>query len=456
MLSRPLLAAALVALAFAGCVQSGETPGAVTVTPAGTGGAPAFRLVDVAGSSDVSEPSIAIDHKGHLYVSAPTGLPHASRLWTSADDGATWKELTPNPTPLGGGDTSIAIAPDDSIYVTDLWAGSATISTSHDGGASWFASPIASPVPFYDREWNAVDKEGRAYFLGRTFTPGIAAWVSRSDDGGMTWIHAGNPWINPDTSQESQDGPLIVNPRTDEVAVVYSCPGPAVCVSTSKDQGMTWASHVAAKASGSVGNDFAGLAADAAGNWYVAYAESVEKGTVIKVASSRDGATWSVPQVVTRDAGTRLFPWIVAGSEGRVAIAWYGTGVAGDPNDQAAMKDARWDVIMAQSLDAMGAAPSWQLTRVNAEPVHTGTISTEGLDPSNPNPPDRGLGDFFTTAVGPDGMVQMAFMKGEGGKVGLVVAQQTSGPSLLAGPVLPVATPSAGGLPVTLPTLLGP
>lgn len=454
MLARPLVLAALVLVVLAGCI-SPDAPGATRNTPWGGADAPRFALTEIPGSGATSEPSIGVDGKGAIYVSAPQGLPSASKLWKSEDGGATWKDLTDaaNPTPLGGGDTSIAIGPDDSAYVTDLWAGSATISSSHDGGRTWFQSPIASEVPYYDREWNAVDNEGRAYFLGRTFTPGAAAWVSRSDDGGRTWIHAGNPWINPEG--ENQDGPLIVNPKTDELAVVYNCPGPAVCVSISKDQGATWRETIAAKTKGNVGNDFAGLAADRAGNWYVAYAETVEKGTEVKVAMSRDGKSWSAPQTLTPEPGTRVFPWIVAGDEGRVAIAWYDTPVAGDMNDKAQMAGANWDVVIAYGLDAASPAPTYRSAALTPAPVHAGTISTQGLTPDGP---DRSLGDFFTLAVDPDGHVHAAFMKSLKGDVALVHARQTQGPSLRApGSAPPSATPAApspaGPIPVTIPTL---
>ena len=448
MLPRLLVASLLAGVAIAGCVQTDSGPGAAVSPPSGSGSA-LFKVVPIPGSSAVSEPSLAVDHKGAIYVSAPAGLPTGSALWKSTDGGATWKVLTPNPTPLGGGDTSLAIAPDDSIYVTDLWAGSATMSVSHDAGATWTSAPISSEVPYYDREWNTVDKAGHAYFLGRTFTPAVASWVSRSDDGGTTWVLAGNPWINPNVNGgDWQDGPLVANPRTGEVAVVYNCDGPAVCFSVSKDMGMTWTQKVAAKASGSVGNDFAGLAADSAGAWYVAYAEMLSGGgSAVKVVASKDdGATWSAPQVITTGAGTRVFPWIVAGDAGRIAVAWYETPTAGDPNDQTGMKSAKWNVLEAQSLDG---GAHWQQARVTPQPIHTGTISTEGLVP---NGPDRSLGDFFTMDVGPDGMVHLAFMGDAGSGPACLVASQLGGDSLYApGHTAPTPASPTGLIPVTLP-----
>lgn len=458
----------LLAAGLAGCVTPDSTPGAVNAP--GTSGGLAFKTIAIPQSSGVSEPSIGVDHKGHVYVSAPTGLPSASKLWKSEDNGTTWKSLVPNPTALGGGDTSIALGPRDEVYVTDLWAGSATISASHDGGKTWASTPLASEVPYYDREWNTVDAKGHAYFLGRTFTPGAAAWVSRSDDGGATWVHAGNPWINPDPNHESQDGPFITNPKTDAIAVVYNCPAtdgtvpvspdaaPAVCVSVSKDLGATWTQHVAARAQGNVGNDFAGLAADNAGNWYVAYSETTKDGTALRWAWSADGAKWSQPQTLADGPGNRMFPWISAGDAGRIAIAWYGTDAKGNTNDNAGMKDAKWSMVVAISTNAMDANPTFVQANVTPEPVHTGTISTQGFDPTSQDPPDRSLGDFFTSTVGPDGRLHLAFMKSLNGQkdIACLYAVQTGGPSLYApdhvAPAAPTAAPNAP-LPITVPGL---
>jgi hypothetical protein len=463
-----ILVAVVLGAAVAGCA----TPTALLPPTGGgpEGGSLLFKATSIPGSSGASEPSIAVDHKGIVYVSAPTGLPSASKMWKSEDMGGKWTELVPNPTSLGGGDTSIAIGPKDEVYVTDLWAGSSTISATFDGGKTWTTSPISSEVPYYDREWNTVDGKGHAYFLGRTFTPGAAAWVSRSDDGGKTWVAQGNPWINPSPNEENQDGPFITNPKTDEIAVVYNCPvtdastpistgavsGHAVCVSISKDLGLTWSAHPAARVKGSVGNDFAGLAADTAGNWYVAFAESTTDGTILKWATSADGAKWSEPMVLREGPGNRMFPWIVAGDAGRIAIAWYDTDKPGNTNDHTAMKDAQWNLKVAISIDALAPDPTFEVASATEKPVHTGTISTQGFDPTSQDPPDRSLGDFFTSYVGPDGRVHLAFMQSLNNQkdITTIYAVQVAGPNMYVSGHAPAAPGggSGSGLP-PIPTL---
>lgn len=440
---RALAPALVLVLLLAGCVQPGLTPGALLPTnPLQTTSLAFTPLVSVDAAKYGSEPSIAVDSKGHIYVSAPAGLGRASYLWKSEDNGTTWKQLDynafklPNGQGLGGGDTSIALGPDDSVWVTDLWVGSSTVSVSKDGGKTWLASPIGSPVPYNDREWNTVDSKGHGYYLGRTFTPAIAAWVSRTDDGGLTWVHAGNPWIAApgadDANLGRQDGSFITNPKTDAIGVVYSCATRAVCVSTSSDLGVSWTPVVAARGEKAINNVFPTMAADADGNWYVSYAEGDNEGVTIKMATSTDGKTWSEPINVTTTAATRLMPWMVAGDAGRVAISWYETDTIANSNDVTAMKEATWNVALAVATNGLDAAPTFDIANVSDAPIHKGTISTRGLNPNDPNPPDRGLGDFFMIALDPHGKVHLSFGIGSrgGDKFQTVHAAQTAGPSL--------------------------
>ncbi len=421
---------ALALPALAGCLQ-GDTADREGNTPTpSTSGLTFSTPVDVPQSSDVSEPHIGIDSKGRIFLSAPTGLGSSSPLFKSEDGGKTWTRIAPNPTRLGGGDTSIAIGPNDEIHLTDLYAGSSTILVSNDNGATWTVSPIASQVPYNDREWNTIDAEGKAYYLGRTFTPGVAAWVSRSDDGGITWIQQGNPWnhaLPGEANQGRQDGPFFTNPKTDDIAVVYSCSTNSVCLSRSSDNGVTWTPVVAAKGTGSISNIFPAAAADRDGNYYITYAERNSDDTQIWMTSSPDGDSWATPTQVTHGEGVRLFPWMTAGDKGRISMTWYDTTARGNNNDATAMKDAKWHVYTAFSTNALSDNPTFRHAQVTPTPIKTGTVSTGGLGGNA----DRSLGDFFSNTIDPTtGHVHYSYIKSLDGTTTLVHAKQTGGTSL--------------------------
>lgn len=447
-LSRPrfltlALVGLLLATFLAGCIGGTQEPpapeGGDDAPPAGAGLAFSPALV-VDGDRDGSEPSIGVDPDGRIFISAPAGLTAQSYLWVSEDNGTTFRYVetmpaaSPTGTGAGGGDTSIAIGKDGAIYVTDLWVGSNTVYSSHDHGNTWFAAPISSTVPYYDREWNAVDGKGHAYLLARTFTPGSATWMSRSDDGGKTWLTVGNPWVNTGKPTDGgQNGPLIVNPKTDALHGVYTCgSGKSVCVTTSTDLGMTWKQGVAASGN-RINNIFPAIAADTAGNLYVAFADRDGDNLTVKLAASADGATWTTPVTVSQGPGQAIFPWIVAGDAGRVDVVWYGTNATGNNNNVDDMKGAQWRVYLAQSLDALNATPTFEVAAVTPDPIHNGTVSTMGLSTS-PNAPDRCLGDFFTVALDPQGYAHLSFNKCTRGSdpTRVLYARQTGGASLYA------------------------
>ncbi|MHB8587096.1 MAG: sialidase family protein [Thermoplasmatota archaeon] len=443
------LGALAVALILAGCLSPSTTPSSIVTKAVPATHALPFTFSTLEGTDPASygsEPSLGIDPKGDIWISAPAGLGGISHLWLSKDNGSTWKPVAYNPygangRGLGGGDTSIAIGKDGSVWITDLWSGSSTVTMSKDGGATWTTSPVGDEVPFNDREWNTVDAHGHGYYLGRTFSPAIAAWVARSDDGGQTWRHVGNPWVAApgadDANQGHQDGGFITNPKTDAIGVTYSCGTNEVCVSTSTDEGVTWKPVVAAKASGSIANLFPTIAADTAGNWYVSYAVTgpTGKGMTIQVSCSHDGGkTWMAPMNVTTTPADRLMPAMVAGDDGRVAIAWYESASTASTNDLTAMQNAQWNVVMAVTTNAMAMPASFTLQNVTTAPIHKGTVSTEGFQPLSVvtgGSPDRGLGDFFTIAKDSRGMVHLAFVNGSrGGKFTTVHVAELGGISL--------------------------
>lgn len=208
-----------------------------------------------------------------------------------------------------------------------------------------------------------------------------------------------------------------------------------------------------------IGQDFAPIAIDGAGNLYVVWAQSpvdasgnIDAATTIYLATSTDGgATWSKPINVSSHVSglqTNVFPWVAAGSAGRVDIVWYGTQTLGScPSEPcgAGFINATWNVYLAQTLNAVGngkpnASPSFATTKVTEYPNHFGSICEFGLACTTGG--DRGLLDFVQVQVDPSGAANVVWADGangdfNGGETSAVIdfAQQIGGPGLYGGTV---------------------
>ena len=197
------------------------------------------------------------------------------------------------------------------------------------------------------------------------------------------------------------------------------------------------------------------MAIDRSGNLYVVWAQSpvdssgnVDGPTAIYMATSTDGgANWTKPINVSSHVPglqTNVFPWLAAGSAGRVDLVWYGTPTLGScPNEPcgAGFINGTWNVYMAQTLNAVtssGAAnanPSFTTARVSEYPVHTGTICEFGIACTTGG--DRGLLDFIQVQADPSGAADIVYADGanddfNGGETSALVdfVQQTGGPGL--------------------------
>jgi hypothetical protein len=163
--------------------------------------------------------------------------------------------------------------------------------------------------------------------------------------------------------------------------------------------------------------------------------------------------TWSKPQRVTGggiSAGTNTFPWVTAGSDGRVAVAYYhtneisekgtcGSGKGTCTNYGASrLTHAEWTVQLAETLNGHASRPSWTNSRVSETSVKYGPICTNGLGCTTGG--DRSLGDFLQVDHAPGGALLVSYVFDVSGNVQggedagpEVVSRQIAGPSLIAG-----------------------
>ena len=170
------------------------------------------------------------------------------------------------------------------------------------------------------------------------------------------------------------------------------------------------------------GANFPTMAIDRAGNLYAVWSQApinnsgqVIGDTVLKYSFSTDqGNTWAAPiqiQTSGSPAGTlhnNVFAWAVAGDDGRVDIAWYGTpGVAPNPsNGPDSCEGCDWSLWMVQTLNGHAATPTFTAPILASEHfIHRGTMNTL-IGGQNG---DRTLGDFLQLRMGANGEAEISY-----------------------------------------------
>jgi photosystem II stability/assembly factor-like uncharacterized protein len=369
------------------------------------------------------EPSLAIDAKGAFYVNPP------GTLVKSSDGGKTWWNL-PYPVPYSG-DSQVIVDPDGRLYVADLLGGnfglggpctcSTSVYASTDDGATWTGTSLAGYTPFNDRPWVASVGGGVAY-VWYNFQPLSSAnrhLMAKTTDGGKTWVPL------PGFEDSGWNSFLFADQKDGTIYAVKPT-GSGVAIQASTDGGQSFTSHAVAETGSNPNNGPVSGATDDAGAVYVAWSNEESGRWSVRMASSSDkGATWSQPAVVSTMNGTQIFPWIAAGADGKVVVAWYGADQDGDENTLPA--STQWHVYAAQSLDARASNPTFSTVLVSPEPIHAGAICTNGSACTG----NRGLLDFFMVQITPDGRAAVAYAQDRSTQTASTMfALQDSGPRL--------------------------
>ncbi len=370
-----------------------------------------------------SEPSILVASDGSIYVTSILGTTskRGDGLWKSADTGVTWTYLGMPDYPYGGGDADIDEDGDGTLYLTGMWrpaslpvyvTGGQSVATSNDGGETWNLMPLASMTPVTDRQWLITigDDTALLFYIGAA-----GLMFTRSINDGVAWTTP-VPVAGSHGSIAGMYGPVGVGSRgmpgdpvlaPDGTLYIPYGPGPGggtfQSVYVSRDQGLTFEESVIATPPNGVlyGALFSAAAVDSAGVVYVAWAVREGGGTHIEYAYSDDGAaSWSEPTRVTPEGVTAVFPWVTAGDEGRIAISYY--RATGDFAGERAPADTKWFAATSVSTDANTADASFINALISDNPAHKGPLCTTGAACSNKI---RKLGDFFETALLPDGRI---------------------------------------------------
>ncbi len=325
--------------------ESGPGTAARDEEPAGDSGLQVLTLISEFEAS--GEPSLGVTPDGVIFTNL------GSLVFRSTDGGSTWENVG-DPAPLyPNNDPDLAVDLDGNIWESRLYALVCNeVSVSQDMGDSWSTFPIVCNLPVGDRQYVVPTKDCEAFLYWHQ-VPSFQQTVMRTSDCGATWLPTG--------FAESPDHHLLINegstwggggfynPVTDSVFLTYTRntglvtedtlglindkPHPGFSVT--RDD-FSWEEGVGPQMDGGVlGLGLVTGAADKAGNVYLAWGE-YENGLGVNVfvaKSEDDGKTWSEKVRVDSGLGSRVFPMIAAGDDGRVAVAYYKSEELGYPDD---------------------------------------------------------------------------------------------------------------------------
>lgn len=336
------------------------------------------------------EPQLEVAGDGTIWYSAVCCVGQSPPIWRSFDGGETF-EAMPFADGTGvardafGIEGDFAIDDAGNVYFFDISAATAYLTKYEADGTHVHTKADPFP-PLVDRPWVRAGAEDEVFIAYNT---GLATRFYRSDDGGLTWDHPG--------ATEFPCGLMALGqgPVRDHL-VVGGCAGdPAAYIS--HDGGRTWGERIdLPMPSGQRGTEsYMQPAADANGTTYVPVTHTTDdegQNTMISVFAVDADGTVRGPYPATAADGLVDKPWLVAGREGRVAMAYYGAADV-TREDEA---DAVWHLHITYSLDADTDDPTWTTVVADPEPVHEGVFG-------------RSLGDFLQLRQTPDGDLVVAY-----------------------------------------------
>ena len=443
-LSRVLLVPALLAamLPIAGVAQSSSRQCPTPKPPKLSFQKPIFIDEMRAGGEPVSQ----VAEDGSIIVSAHAGTTHVYKdpqaapgggdfaryynqtlNWRSVDGGETWQyvglfgqpEGPHTATSTGFSDPDLTMDAGGRIYNVEIDLANVAVFSSSDDGQSWpRGNPIAASG---DRPW-VTGAEADEVFLYVNQPKQL--W--RSTDGGLTFSLV--------TTSLPADSKILVDPLKPKTGLI----GPMGSgIAISGDDGATWEEYPgllgqSTQFFGAVAVDRAGWVYAAAAGGYNGSSDTESDGEVTVNYFNRKTKKWAVPTVIPNDGRDALWPWLIAGDDGRLAVTWY----------ERIPETDKFVIKVAYTLNAHGSTvrcsdgskkfvgPQFEVANASGRPIHIGKICLSGTT-CNANPSfesgDRRLGDFFTINFDAKGGL-------------FIVSGDTTLPNALGGPK-PVANP---------------
>jgi hypothetical protein len=377
------------------------------------------------------EPVIQVDDKGIIYIAGTCCVVASSPVWRSTDDGKKFTEME-SPGHVRewgiGAEGDLAVDHKGNVFFVDTYIPGLLMSAWSDHGKSWeYTIPANGVVPgFDDRPWLAYSNKALYLYVNHVSHTAVYS----SADGGQTWSTEGPlSWDGSPLGQPYFPGHIAAHEKTGALwvsGVVTHNDESVLGSAVSKDGGKTFTEAVITKPQreGGFSPIFTGTTAvDSAGNGYTTWSTYDKKGCdVYYAASTNGGKSWHDPVKVNTGPGCATFPWVTAGGNGKIALAWYETPATkrADPGELAlrtltgqtiynglelplaafqdeVSDDAPWHLHVAAIRDAGAARPRIAEARVPTKtPVLLG-------------PMDRELWDFLQLDIGPDGRVHVTY-----------------------------------------------
>lgn len=377
---------------------------------------PSFIDKNRAGGEPVSQ----VAQDGSIIVSAHAGTTHVYKdpsaapgagdfavgytnqtlNWRSADGGETWQYVgiagqqagPHSATSTGFSDPDLTMDAGGTIYNTEIDLANDSVYASPDDGQSW---PTANPeAASGDRPWLTGQEPGEVFLYVNS-----PHQLWRSTDGGLTF------------NLVTTDFPAVSKLLSDPLNPKHGLIGPTNDggVAISADDGKTWKEYPnpglgkSTQFFGAIAVDSAGWVYSAAAGGYDGAGDTKPDGEVTVNYFNRKTKKWGSTAVhVPMPKGDALWPWLIAGDDGRLAVVWYQT-LAGNQH--------KFYAFAAQSINAHGSTvtcsdgkkhfipPQFRVTNASTRPIHVGDICLAGTAcnaSSDFAQGDRRLGDFFT------------------------------------------------------------
>jgi len=252
-----------------------------------------------------------------------------------------------------------------------------------------------------------VDVFSDVHAQSETFCNSIPSDIEVDPQTGEVYIQ----WITAGPVQNAQGCDITQNQNFHEVWVAHS----AGAVGVGSAAATTWDDHLVFDGPDTTNTDkiFATLGVDdsgvpgTSGNVYSVFPDNLAAPDHFDIwfsHSSDKGTTWSQPVKVNNDGGTHYFPWIAAGSTGRVDFIWLRSPDY-TPSDT---ELSPWYVTFAQTTNGTSATPKFQQTSASSNIMHVGGICTNGIF-CTVTSGNRDLADSISIAIDKGGSAALAW-----------------------------------------------